>query len=59
MENTKEYLTQLYRITFNDYRLAPDENAKQENLKELAKITATATECFGYDFADSLRETVY
>ena len=59
MENTKEYLTQLYRIAFNDYRLAPTEDAKQTHLKELAKITATATECFGYDFADSLIEMVY
>lgn len=55
---TREYLQELYRLALNDYKIASNEEAKQKALAELARLTAVATDFFGFEFADSLREGV-
>ena len=50
-----DYIRERYKIVLSDFYLAVTMEQKNECLKELARLTALATEQFGSEFADSLR----
>ena len=55
---SESYIRQLYELALNDYRIASSDEARQKALAELARLTAVATDVYGFEFADSLREGV-
>lgn len=51
---TEDYLDNQYRLTLTDLKLSKTEAERAEALKTLKRIVDTATELYGFDFADKL-----
>ncbi len=55
-EDIKEYIKSEYRLNYLDAKLATTEEVKNRAIDALARLTKLATDAFGFEFADSLRD---
>lgn len=53
---TKEYLRKTYRLAYLDYELATTDAERHEAMREMKSIECTASDLYGFDFADQLQE---
>ena len=53
---SKEYLRESFRLAFSDYQLAADQESREKALATMAHLTGVASDLYGFEFADSLRE---
>ena len=52
----KDYIISQYKLAMSDYKLAMTEDAKNEALGALHRLTNLAAQLYGFEFADSLKE---
>ena len=55
MEDSREYLTEQYKLAWSDFQIARSEDEQWDARKRLAKIEQTAIELYGNRFAEELR----
>lgn len=55
----KDYLETQYRLAFLDYKIAKDEKARADALKEMSRIEQIASQKYGFEYADSLHVLKY
>lgn len=55
MEDSREYLTEQYKLAWSDFQIAGSEDEQWDARKRLAKIEQTAIELYGNGFAEELR----
>lgn len=56
MTDHKNYLDEQYRLAALDYRTAHTDEEQWNARKRMAQTERTASELYGFDFADSLHE---
>lgn len=56
MANHKEYLDEQYKLAALDYRTAHTDEEQWNARKRMAQTERTASELYGFEFADSLHE---
>lgn len=56
MADHKEYLDEQYKLAALDYRTAHTDEEQWNARKRMAQTERTASELYGYEFADSLHE---
>ena len=59
MPNTKDiknYIISRYKQTLSDLRLSKNDDEAFTCLAELARLTKLASDIYGFDFADGLRQ---
>lgn len=54
MEDHKEYLDEQYKLAVMDYQTAHSESEQWDARKRMAQVERTASELYGFDFADQL-----
>lgn len=54
MEDHKEYLDEQYKLAVMDFRTARTEDEQWNARKRMAQTERTASELYGFDFADQL-----
>lgn len=54
-EDSREYLTEQYKLAWSDFQIARSEDEQWDARKRLAKIEQTAIELYGNGFAEELR----
>lgn len=52
----KEYILNYYKLAMSDFKIAKNEDEKWDARKRMAKLEAIASEKYGFDFTDSLKE---
>lgn len=52
----KGYIESQYRLAVLDFRLAKDEDMRFAALRSMARLEQLASMCYGFDYADSLRD---
>ena len=52
---SKKYILDRYKIAMQDFRLARNEDDQWEARKDMARLEALASQLYGFEFADSLR----
>lgn len=55
MEDSREYLTEQYKLAWSDFQIARSEDEQWDARKRFAKIEQTAIELYGNGFAEELR----
>lgn len=55
-EDSREYLTEQYKLAWSDFQIAGSEDEQWDARKRLAKIEQTAIELYGNRFAEELRQ---
>lgn len=56
----KSYIEKEYKLAAEKFKLAatvPDDNKQWEARREMARLEAIASQCYGFDYADSLAVT--
>ena len=56
MADHKEYLVEQYKLAALDYRTAHTDEEQWNARKRMAQTERTASELYGFEFADSLHE---
>lgn len=56
MTDHKDYLDEQYRLAAQDYRMARNEDEQWSARRRMAQTERTASELYGFEFADSLHE---
>ena len=56
MSSTKDYIKSQYQQAMSDLRLSRNDDERCKSLGELSRLTNLASEMYGFDFADSLRQ---
>ena len=56
MTDHREYLDEEYRLAVLDFRCAHNEDEQWNARKRMAQTERTASELYGFDFADSLHK---
>lgn len=56
MADHKEYLDEQYKLAALDYRTAHTDEEQWNARKRMAQTERTASELYGFEFADSLHE---
>lgn len=51
---TKQVIEQLYEVAVMDYQVAHNESEQWDARKRMAELERTASELYGFDYADSL-----
>ena len=54
MADNKKYLDEQYRLAMLDYRTAHTEQEQWDARMRMAQVERTASELYGFDFADQL-----
>lgn len=52
----KMYLDEQYKVAYLDYKCAHNENEQWDARKRMADVERTASELYGFEFADQLHQ---
>ena len=55
----KNYIEKQYRLAVLQFRTARSEDEQWQARRSMAKLEAVASEIFGFDYADSLKEKLW
>lgn len=53
---SKDYIEQRYEVVILSYRTAVNEDERHRAMREMAELERTASEMYGFDYADRLGE---
>ena len=53
---SKDYIEQRYEVAILSYRTAVNEDERHRAMREMAELERTASEMYGFDYADRLGE---
>lgn len=53
---SKDYIEQRYEVATLSYRTAVNEDERHRAMREMAELERTASEMYGFDYADRLGE---
>lgn len=56
MADHRDYLDEQYKNAVLDYKCAHSENEQWDARKRMAQVERTASELYGFDFADQLHQ---
>ncbi len=56
MADHRNYLDEQYKTAVLDYKCAHSENEQWDARKRMAQVERTASELYGFDFADQLHQ---
>lgn len=56
MADHRDYLDEQYKIAVLDYKCAHSEDEQWQARKRMAQVERTASELYGFDFADQLHQ---
>ena len=54
----KQYFTNQYRLAVLNYKTAHNEDEQWEARKNMARLERTASELFGFEFADEMHQMI-
>lgn len=52
----KHYIEQMYKIAYVDYLTAKNDDEQWDARKRMAKLQRIASETYGFEYADNLKE---